>query len=339
MAPLIATALAVAFFQNDVSSCDAFQDARYSELVSAYRAGRFEEAARAMRALEQGVIDRVHRGVRVADSRIFTARPMVFRLSLSTRCRKAAALVHADVVMLAARDGDDRSREFHLEIVRELLTSLELSFERSLRFYLALAHQELFFIGAEPSHLQFAADELRGTLRRFPNDTLLLLASGALLEWSGGLEEARERFEKVSRLDPAFARAKLRYGTILQKMGRWDDSEAPLEAALGLSDEAIIIYRARMALGKRLELQNRNEDAASHYRAAIRAIPTWQVGYVALAHAQHVSGARELSRATLDEAFALELDDDSFHGWWSYETGLIDLAQPTRERLRNEVRF
>ena len=131
------------------------------------------------------------------------------------------------------------------------------------------------------------------------------------------------------------AEAKLRYGKVLEKRGRFDDALQHLEVVIALEADHYIIYRARMALGNLAERHGHPEPAIRHYRAAIELEPDWQIGYLALSHALHTASEREASRTALEEA--LSLSESAASGWWEYEVGLSERADPLFSSMREAL--
>jgi len=310
----------------------------YALLVDAYRQDRRIGAVREMRdesleALEQFVkrLQKIPRDVR------------------ASLCLRAAALLHTEVAMLASDERDFRAAGFHFGLARSLAELVEPGFRRDWFLTVALFHQGLIFMGVSEFGFREATRYFEEALREFAHDPELLLAAGALWEWSGSLrggekahlKKAEKLYERALRADPSLTEAKLRYSNVLEKRGRFEEAAAPLEEILAepadRDADPHIIYRAHMTLGNLLERQGRPKEAAAHYRAATELLPTWQVGYLALSHALHTAGARTASREALEEALARHSSDESVVGWWSYEIGLSDRVKPLLLSLRQEI--
>jgi tetratricopeptide (TPR) repeat protein len=188
---------------------------------------------------------------------------------------------------------------------------------------------------------------LDNAVRRYPEDPEVLLAAGALLEWSGSLrwgvashlEEAEELYARALRLAPDEPPILLRHGLVLEKLDKRDEAVVPLLRLLELGAKEDVIYRSRMVLGRIAEAAGRLPEAIGHYEAASAAIPSWQVAYLALGHALHSSGSHDRARTVLDRAFSMDMKsaDETFMGWWSYELGLALRFEPLLERMRAEV--
>jgi tetratricopeptide (TPR) repeat protein len=106
-----------------------------------------------------------------------------------------------------------------------------------------LFHNELVFVG-DPAEAFWRADRyLDNAVKHYPEDTEILLAAGALLEWSGSLrygweshlKEAEELYSRALGLAPDDPEALLRHGFVLKKLGRSGEARPPLLRLLELS--------------------------------------------------------------------------------------------------------
>jgi tetratricopeptide (TPR) repeat protein len=225
---------------------------------------------------------------------------------------------------------------------------LRSAFQRNWLLVAGLLHHELIFVNVAEEAFTRADRFLDNAVRRHPDDPEILLAAGALLEWSGSLrwgvashlKEAEDLYARARRLTPDDPALLLRHGIVLEKLGSKDEAVVALLRILELDAKEDVLYRGRMVLGKISEAAGELPEAIAHYEAASTAIPAWQVAYLALGHALHSSGAHERARAVLDEALAMDMKsaDEVFMGWWSYELGLALRFEPLLERMRTEVR-
>jgi len=223
----------------------------------------------------------------------------------------------------------------------------QAAFQRDWLLVAGLLHHELIFVNVAEEAFTRADRFFDNAVRRYPDDAEILLAAGALLEWSGSLrwgvsshlKEAEELYARARRLAPNEPAILLRHGSTLDKLGRTEDAAVPLLRILELGAGDDVVYRSRMALGRIAEAAGRLHEAITHYEAASAAIPSWQVAYVALGHALHVSGSHERARAALDRALSMDMtsSDEAFMGWWSYELGLALRFEPLIARMHAEV--
>jgi tetratricopeptide (TPR) repeat protein len=225
---------------------------------------------------------------------------------------------------------------------------LQAVFQRNWLLLAGLLHHELIFVNVAEEAFTRADRFLDNAVRRYPEDPEILLAAGALREWSGSLrwgvashlKEAEELYARARRLAPDEPAILLRHGIVLEKLGNEDEAVVPLLRVLELVAREDVLYRSHMILGKISESAGRYPAAIAHYEAASTAIPSWQVAYVARGHALHSSGAHERARAVLDKALATDMKsaDEVLMGWWSYELGLALRFEPLLEQMREEVR-
>ncbi len=225
---------------------------------------------------------------------------------------------------------------------------VQAAFQRDWLLTAGLLHHELIFVNIAEEAFTRADRFLDNAVRRYPKDYEILLAAGALLEWSGSLrwgvashlKEAEELYARARRLAPDEPAILLRHGIVLEKLGRKDQAVVPLLRVLELGATEDVLYRSRMILGKISEAAGQIPGAIAHYEAASTVIPSWQVAYVALGHALHSAGSHERARAVLDGALSMDMKsaDEVLMGWWSYELGLALRFEPLLERMRAEVR-
>jgi tetratricopeptide (TPR) repeat protein len=265
-------------------------------------------------------------------------------------CLQAASLMETELAMALARRSAWEIADFHFDTAWTISTliwdrELRLRFQRDSLLLSGLFHHELIFVSV-PGEAFWRADRfLDEGVRRYPEDAEILLAAGALLEWSGSLpagerghlKEAEELYSRVLRITPSDPEALLRYGWVLEKRDRIAEADGPLHRLLEQGAEADLLYRCRMVLGRLAERNGRLEEAVGHYEQASRAIPSWQVAPIALGHTLHLSGLHDRAREVLGSALALEASEEAFFGWWSYELGLARRWEPLLARMRNEV--
>jgi hypothetical protein len=222
-------------------------------------------------------------------------------------------------------------------------------FERDWLLAVGLFHQQLIFTTDVVEDAFVGADRhLRNGVKLYPEDPEILLAAGALLEWSGSLrrgdrahlKEAEALYSRALRLKPQDPDTLLRHGWVLEKLGRDEEASAPLLQVLELDARKDLIYRARMALGRLSERRGRLPDSMVHYQAAADVIPEWQVAYIALGHVLHDAGSHQRAREVLEGALAItaRTPDEAFGGWWSYEVGISLRFDPLFARMRARTR-
>jgi tetratricopeptide (TPR) repeat protein len=319
----------------------------YTAAVSHYRARRFATAGARLRAL--------------SDEGVDTALAYFRQYGWGDDCLLAATLLHTEVGM-AALLREPPARE--LDTARKLtdLVRDDAERERIHRDWLLLMglfYQKMMFdpetFGDRRTEVLSLGSRLFREAQRyfddaveaFPRDPEILVAAGALFEWSGTrrfgepahLRKAERYYQRAIELDRNDPHAHLRYGITLWKRGRREVAVAPLAGVLELPSDVDSAFRAHVALGRIDMLDGNHESAIAHFRAARQLKPNWQVGALALSHALHVAGARDEARGVLVEGLTPRPTRDDIHGWWSYETGLSRRFGPLLERMREEVLY
>jgi tetratricopeptide (TPR) repeat protein len=267
-------------------------------------------------------------------------------------CIQAASLLETELAMTLAERSRWEEADAHFEAAWKLSPLIEdpnqrVRFQRDWLLAAGLFHHELIFLNVAEEAFWRADRYLHQAVERYPDDPEVLLAAGALLEWSGSLrggdashlKEAEKLYARALRLAPDDPAILLRHGWVLEKLGRTEEAATPLQRILGLAAKEDIVYRSRMVLGKIAEAAGRLSDAIAHYEAASAAIPSWQVAYLALGHALHGSGSHDLARSTLARALSMDMKsaDEPFMGWWSYELGFALRFEPLLSRMRAAV--
>lgn len=217
---------------------------------------------------------------------------------------------------------------------------------RDLLLVIGLRYQDLIFRGGPGSWAFERADRyLHAAFARYPEDSEVLLAEGALLEWAGSLrggdpvylQQAEELYDRILKENPENPHALLRRGWVQRKRGETAQAEASLRKVTEMPAEDYLIYRAAMGLGGLALDRGDFDGAVALYREAVRRIPRWQMAYIGLSHALHEAGAHEEARDVLRDGLALRATNEAFQGWWTYELGLAPRNESILERLRKEA--
>ena len=289
---------------------------------------------------------------RVQKVREMIAQNAGMTLEPDDACIQAASLLETELAMRLAERSQWEAADAHFEAAWKLTPLIEdpegrFRFQRDWLLAAGLFHHELIFVNLAEEAFPRADRFLQQAAERYPDDPEVLLAAGALLEWSGSLrwgvashlKEAEELYARSLRLAPDEPAILLRHGIVLEKLGRSDEAVVRLLRLLQLGAREDVVYRGRMVLGKIAETAGRLPEAIGHYEAASAAIPSWQVAYLALGHALHSAGSHDRARTVLDRAFSMDMKsaDETFMGWWSYELGLALRFEPLLERMRAEV--
>ncbi|TDI43421.1 MAG: tetratricopeptide repeat protein [Acidobacteria bacterium] len=306
----------------------------YISLVEAYRRGRPLRLGAVRAAARLG-----HEALEPFVKQLDPARMG----PCSHPCIEAMALLHTDTAIHHVENGAWPEAFGHFELGQKLSRKVGQRFQRDWALAVALYYQGRIFAGDEEIGFREATALFDDAVDLYPADTEILVAAGAVWEWSGSLprgesghlKRAERLYARALEQEPRLAEAKLRYGKVLEKRGHFEEAVQRLEELVALEADHHIIYRARMALGNLAERRGLPEAAIRHYRAAIELEPDWQIGYLALSHALHTTSEREASRAALEEA--LLLSDSTQSSWWEYELGMSERAEPLLSSLREAL--
>ena len=115
-----------------------------------------------------------------------------------------------------------------------------------------------------------AMQTLQRALAIAPDDALLLCDLGTAQSASGDIEAALVSWDCACHLDPAQPMPWFNLGRNLQQLGRTDAAIAALQQASVLAPE---LLPAKILLGDALVHAGRFDEAATHYRAALRLQP------------------------------------------------------------------
>jgi tetratricopeptide (TPR) repeat protein len=282
---------------------------------------------------------------------------------------EAAAMLHTDRDIYE-RDAAGEAEEVlpdtapHLDAARQILTLIpdderRRAFERP--WFLAVA-LHLYRRGQWPLALQY----VDSALRRYPDDPLLLLARGSLIEsevavdlpsansgafaWTPNreagvfnrrselyarLRDAEATYRRALRVMPDLVEARVRLGRVLHQRGEPSQAAEELAAAAAhpQADQATR-YLAWLFLGAAREDEKRPREAVEAYRAAVAIVPESTVAAVALSHALHDAGDRGASQDVLRAALSGARRRRDWDAWWSYRWGRSHEAEARLEALR-----
>ncbi len=328
----------------------------YFRIVNKYRTPEYFEALTDLREVTEDLLERTieRLGDLPRDRRHITPLTEV-TFDPMDACIQAASMMHTEFGMNVFDEGQYGFAEFHFDIANQLIT-LILDGDRHDRFFrnwlLALGYylQGVMFLhdSEHASHSFVMAQEYYDeAVRQFGDDAESLLSAGTLYETSGSLRTDKKHLEKAEELyaravtaDPAVAEAQLRYGRILEKLEKYSEVEAPIAKAIALDESTHITYIAHLIEGRVAERGGRVEEAILHYETAVELIPRWQVAYVSLSHALHVSGRRTESAEVLATSLRLRPETASdYDGWWIYELGRTGRFDRHWTSMREEITF
>ncbi|GMR23733.1 MAG: hypothetical protein BMS9Abin37_2193 [Acidobacteriota bacterium] len=327
----------------------------YFRIVNQYRTRESGKALTHLREVTEDLLERTLE--RLGNLR--KHRRHITKFDAMDACIQAASMMHTELGMHVFDESQYGFAEFHFDIAYQLIALIRDG-DRHDRFFrnwlLALGYylQRAIFLLQDYEHASHAfmmAEEYYDeAVRRFGDDAEVLLSAGTLWETSGPLtmrtmekkhlKTAEKLYARAVAADPALAEAQLRYGRILEKLEKYSEVEAPIANAIALDESTHITYIAHLIAGRVAERGGRVEEAIGHYETAVELIPRWQVAYVALSYALHVSGRRKESAKVLATSLRLRPETASdYDGWWIYELGRTGRLDRLWTSMREEIAF
>jgi tetratricopeptide (TPR) repeat protein len=274
---------------------------------------------------------------------------------------RLAAMLHSDLALVAYQKKNIMEFELQQGLADGwfILADNKLSTAGSLRSRWTISIARMLLVGGDAG---IAERILNRASERIANDPAILLALGTVKETQGSrivaeisggriddpalaarprdayLTAAQAAFEKVIKLEPNHAEAKLRLAQVLVMKG--DDGRAYSLASevLGNKPAPAMKYLALLVSGGVLERSRQLDAAAKMYLDAILSVPSGQSAYLALASILHRSGQSSEAGSVMERLFSQGAVGTNADPWWTYPLGL-DLSMDKQfEEYRNAVR-
>ncbi len=163
------------------------------------------------------------------------------------------------------------------------------------------------YLQRDPSDPLEAERRLEAVSERWPQDAEIAYVLGSVRYDRGDLAAAVDAFEAATAIDPGFAQAQSARGGCLAYLGRWDDAQTALEAALRQSPTATeaLWYEAEID-----EQQGKCADEEAKARAWLARDPDDAFAYEWLASALAAEGRPADTVLTALEQKWLRMDPD-----------------------------
>jgi len=188
-------------------------------------------------------------------------------------------------------------------------------------------HDILFLSACQ--HETYAGPPIQAAVRS------ALLPSGVHIDVGsdrGELRDAEVLFRRALEVKPDFAEARLRYGRVLDVVGKHAEAAVELRKAIGaLADRQLLDYGG-MFLGAAEEALGNRDAARVAYEQSAALYPMAQSPLLALSQLARRSGDRGGALRAIDRLFALPRDERNEQddpGWWYY----ISQGRDADERL------
>ncbi len=205
---------------------------------------------------------------------------------------------------------------------RHTPTQNEISYAQ-IRYDLALGE-------AEEGNTRAAIRELQSAIELYPDFAEAHNAMGLILHLSMGRHSrAEEAYLKALRIEPEFSEAHNNIGALYIDMGRYDEAEKHLRAAL---EDVLYVtpHLAKGNLGWVLYLQGRVEEGLTHLRSAVVVQPKFCMGHRNLGRIYREQGRFDDARSSF-ERFVEHCPDvaEAQHEWGviSQEEGNYEVAR------------
>jgi tetratricopeptide (TPR) repeat protein len=315
----------------------------YADVIEIFRAGQDQEALDALKMLSflEVVAGRDRLMKASGDSRLPPPKRVAADMEL-------AVLLHT---IYALRERAQRSPEFRnqINIALAYIGRLKAGDRKSAFvqtwwvMVIAFLHQQFAVVDAK----DFAA-RARESVDDFPD---LYIAIGATEEmgWTqrheadgsegfkGDLKEAERAYRSALAADPNLVEARLRLGRVLTLRGDPESLKVLEQIDAGTTDGGFR-YLARLFEGDAFERQGDLAAAERQYRAAILLLPTAQSAHIALAHVQHVMGARTKAAAETRVTTQDRVTQDAADPWFWYPRGMFWHANVYLDALLRHAR-
>lgn len=134
------------------------------------------------------------------------------------------------------------------------------------------------------------------------------------------LREAEFLFRQTLQIKPDYAEARLRYGRVLNALGKHAEAAAALRRAVGELTDRQLLYYAELFLGAAEAALGSRDAARVSYERAAELYPRAQSPLLALSELARRSGDRGGALRAIDRLFALDSEERDPHDdpWWWY---------------------
>lgn len=263
-----------------------------------------------------------------------------------TGLRRAALMLHTDLLLLSRKYRFDTGAETHLRIGRSLLAGSDTG-ELRAQWLLALAHHHQL-----RSRATEALALYEECAEAYPDLAAPRLGAGTLHErtafpGSFGFEklpipprraarEAERWYREALEIQPDLAEARLRLGRVYQETGRPDEAVEQLAATAATSDDDDVVALAHLFWGEVLRKRGKTGEASQHFATASKKAPDLQVAALAQARILYERGGREAVLEVLLPSLRRDRDDPSAL-WLAYHRGPVRFSEWSLAALRRSV--
>jgi tetratricopeptide (TPR) repeat protein len=169
------------------------------------------------------------------------------------------------------------------------------------------------------------------------------LPAGVVIDvWSDRFElsEAAGLFRRTLQLKPDFAEARLRYGRVLDLLGKHAEAATELRKAIGSLADRQMLYYAGMFLGAAEEALGNRDAARVSYEESAKLYEMAQSPWLALSQLARRSGDRPGALRAIERVFALQADDrnEKDDPWWWYYVAQGRDAQALLDAMQQPYR-
>jgi tetratricopeptide (TPR) repeat protein len=154
------------------------------------------------------------------------------------------------------------------------------------------------------------------------------------------LGDAAGLFRRTLQIKPDFPEARLRYGRVLDLLGKHAEAAVELRRAIGQLTDQQMLYYAGMFLGAAEEALGNRDAARLAYEQSAELYPMAQSPLLALSQLARRSGDRGGALRAIDRLFALPEEDRAERDdpWWWYYVALARDAEELLDAMRAPYR-
>jgi len=184
-------------------------------------------------------------------------------------------------------------------------------------WHLLRAIEEAGWLGGEARADRALFERIVAQRRRRPleRNATWFYNTAVVLSDQGRLQEAIEKYREAIEIQPAYEQALLNLGYLLTRTGQSAEAVGVLRRLLA-TDPRLTATAAHVNLGNALQDLDRFEEAAAHYREALRLDPSIAFVWSNLGNALRKLGRLEQAVAHYERAYRMEPDDAVNHNGW-----------------------
>ena len=153
--------------------------------------------------------------------------------------------------------------------------------------------------------LNEAKTEIDKQIVKYPNSSILLNISGAILAGQNDLDQAIEKYQDALRIDPKYAQAYNNLGIALHKLNKTEDSIKVYNKAISIKKN---FAEAFNNLGNAFRELKKTKESINYFQKAIRIKPRYAEAFNNLGSAHEELGNKKMAVKNYKEAIKFKSD-------------------------------